>query len=168
MTTTTRHFAFAATALGLLTGLLVADHATNRRRTAPQASVVGARPVLTAREGLDRVPAPGVAVGVEATTREFLRAYLPYTHGKSTPLKELRGGVASPALVTRLLTDNPHSRRLDSVRDVVRGVRVERLTDRAAISLARITGPGGGYAIALTVHRDTHGRWQVVDTRPAG
>ncbi len=168
VTTTTRHLALACTALALVAALLAVDHATSHRPTKAHAEAIPVRRGVTARDGFDRIPSLTSRARIEKTARDFLRAYLPYTHGQRSRLAALRGGVANAALTARLLGSAPHTRPRDSHPDVVQGVRVERLTDRDSVALARMTGPDGGYAVALTVHQDTTGRWQVVDTRPAG
>lgn len=167
MTLRTRHLALTATGVGLVAALIAADHTTKRRSSRP-ANTILVHPLVTTRDGLDRSPGPAAAARVEATAREFIHAYLPYTHGHSSPLRRLPFGAASPDLVDRLLTVSPHARHGESRPDVLQGVRVERLTDRDAIALARVTGPAGSYAVALTVHRGPAGHWQVIDTRPAG
>ena len=168
MTRTTELLAIGTATLGLLTGLIAADRITGRARSHDATPPVAELAVRVFRVGLDRVETGPDAHRIELAARDFLRAYLPYTHGQPRRLTQLQSGhIADPRLIAGLLQSRPHNVQPTVAPDTVTGVAIERLTSRRAVAVSQVTARAGRYSVALTLEPRA-GRWTVIDTRPAG
>ena len=169
-TTHKRHAAIGALLAGLtLTGLVAADRNAKGQRPAVSdvsstRAVGGPRPQV--HDGRDRIPNPVDRPQIEATVRAFLAAYVPYTHGKTRLLRNLRSGVIANELRARLSTEVPHTTG-GPVDYRVSRILVERLGADRATAVAEVMEPSGHYAVALILTR-TSGGWQIIDLRPGG